>query len=132
MILHRSPSKMLLHGYGGFLKSSSSPDRSRSPEDIFIKEERDIYIKEERSESTDDNDDADCVPLDLSVNGGGRLSPSLRDSGTESDDSGGRCSPGDGECKPYKKPKKSFEKRYCKSCMYLREMFYLKENLFKC
>ncbi|XP_031333759.1 ecdysone-induced protein 74EF-like [Photinus pyralis] len=56
----------------------------------------------------DNNADNDCVPLDLSVNSG-RLSPGLRDSGTESDDSGGRCSPEGGDCKAYKK---SLIKRY--------------------
>lgn len=65
-----------------------------------IKQEPDIVVKEE----------FDCVPLDLSVNSG-RLSPGMRDSGTESDDSGGRCSPEGGDCKAYKK---SLMKRYCK------------------
>lgn len=54
--------------------------------------------------------DYDCVPLDLSVKVG-RLSPGLRDSGTESDDSGDRCTPEGGDCKPYKK---NLMKRYCK------------------
>lgn len=75
----------------------SSPARSRSVD--TVKEEKD---------ST--NNDYDCVPLDLSVNAG-RLSPGLRDSGTESDDSGGRCTPEGGDCKAYKK---SLMKRYCK------------------
>lgn len=67
-----------------------------------------IVIKEEKADSTDN--DYDCVPLDLSVNAG-RFSPGIRDSGTESDDSGGRCSPEGADCKAYKK---SLMKRYCK------------------
>lgn len=74
---------------------ASSPARSRSVD----------TVKDEK-----DSNDYDCVPLDLSVNAG-RLSPGLRDSGTESDDSGGRCTPEGGDCKAYKK---SLMKRYCK------------------
>lgn len=71
-----------------------------------------IKIKMEDDSNDDEND---CVPLDLSVHGG-RLSPGLRDSGTESDDSGGRCSPEGRDCKAYKK---SLMKRYCKSTVHL-------------
>lgn len=81
---------------------SSPRSRSRSPE---IKSEP----GEIKTEQRDDVDD--CMPLDLSVHGG-RLSPGTRDSGTESDDSGGRCSPEGADCKAYKK---SLMKRYCKS-----------------
>lgn len=88
---------MLLPGYTTV--GPSSPTRSKTPESPKIK-------REERDNTTDN----DCVPLDLSVNGG-RLSPGLRDSGTESDDSGGRCTPEGGDCKAYKK---SLMRRYCK------------------
>lgn len=97
---------MLLQGYTGGL----SPSRTRSPELILI--------KEERPDSIDNNStttDYECVPLDLSVHGG-RYSPAIRDSGTESDDSGGRCSPENPDCKAYKK---SLMKRYCKSINHL-------------
>lgn len=65
---------------------------------------RSPVIKEERPDSPD----LDCVPLDLSVH---RSSSRLShlDSGTESDDSTGRCSPEN--AKAYKK---SLIKRYCK------------------
>lgn len=86
---------MLLQGYGS---GATSPTRSRSVD----------TVKDEEKESSADYDN--CVPLDLSVNAG-RLSPGLRDSGTESDDSGGRCTPEGGDCKAYKK---SLMKRYCK------------------
>lgn len=88
---------MLLQGY----TSLNSP-RTKSPGDL-------VHIKEEKADSTDNND-YECVPLDLSVNGG-RYSPGIRDSGTESDDSGGRCTPEGGDCKAYKK---NLIKRYCK------------------
>lgn len=84
----------------GFAMANCSP---RSP--VFVK----VEPREESSQ--DDPMENDCVPLDLSVNSG-RLSPGVRDSGTESDDSGGRCSPEGGDCKAYKK---SLMKRYCKS-----------------
>lgn len=84
---------MLLQGYGS---GATSPTRSRSVD----------TVKDEKEPAEFDN----CVPLDLSVNAG-RLSPGLRDSGTESDDSGGRCTPEGGDCKAYKK---SLMKRYCK------------------
>ncbi|XP_017770235.1 PREDICTED: ecdysone-induced protein 74EF-like [Nicrophorus vespilloides] len=87
------------------LQSMIAPvSRSRTPESI----------KEEKPDIKQETDsDSDCVPLDLSVNGG-RLSPGLRDrdSGTESDDSGGRCSPEGLDCKAYKK---SLMKRYYSS-----------------
>lgn len=86
---------MLLQGCSG--GCPPSPTRSKSTD--TIKDEKDSLV------------DYDCVPLDLSVNAG-RLSPGLRDSGTESDDSGGRCSPEGPDCKAYKK---SLMKRYCKS-----------------
>lgn len=84
---------MLLQGYGS---AATSPARSRSVD----------TVKDEKETAEFDN----CVPLDLSVNSG-RLSPGLRDSGTESDDSGGRSTPEGGDCKAYKK---SLMKRYCK------------------
>lgn len=65
-------------------------------------------VKDEKDSISEDCNE--CMPLDLSVNAG-RLSPGLRDSGTESDDSGGRCTPEGGDCKAYKK---SLMKRYCK------------------
>lgn len=68
----------------------------------------DYKEEDDRSECSRTDTDYDCVPLDLSVN---RLSPLReRDSGTESDDSGGRCSPEGRDCKAYKK---SLMKRYC-------------------
>ncbi|KAF2893425.1 hypothetical protein ILUMI_12746 [Ignelater luminosus] len=97
-IQHLETRTMLLPGYTTV--GPSSPTRSKTPESPKIK-------REERDNTTDN----DCVPLDLSVNGG-RLSPGLRDSGTESDDSGGRCSPEGGDCKAYKK---SLMRRYCET-----------------
>lgn len=94
-IPHLETRTMLLPGYA----ASSSPSRSRTPDSP----------RGNRPE-IDNSVDNDCVPLDLSVNSG-RLSPGLRDSGTESDDSGGRLSPEGGDCKAYKK---SLMKRYCK------------------
>lgn len=89
---------------------TSSPPRSRSP-DMHIKEE-DIKSERDSEDCGMDTEYNDCVPLDLSVN---RLSPGIRererDSGTESDDSGGRCTPEGVDCKAYKK---SLMKRYCK------------------
>lgn len=90
---------MLLPGYTNI--GPISPARSNSPVSPTIK----IKIVEKNNAI-----DNDCLPLDLSVNAG-RISPGLRDSGTESDDSGGRCSPEGGDCKAYKK---SLMKRYCK------------------
>lgn len=86
---------MLLQSITTTTPGSASPARSRSVD----------TVKEEK-----DSNDFECMPLDLSVNAG-RLSPGLRDSGTESDDSGGRCTPEGGDCKAYKK---SLMKRYCK------------------
>lgn len=79
---------------------------SRSP--VSVKEEP----VEEPEKDSAENDCVQCVPLDLSLSSG-RVSPGVRDSGTESDDSGGRCSPEGADCKAYKK---SLMKRYCKSC----------------
>lgn len=66
----------------------------------------------------------ECMPLDLSVH---RLGS--RDSGTDSDDSGGRCSPEGADCKAYKK---SLIKRYCKSrylCLLHLEFNIIYQNL---
>lgn len=103
---------MLLQGY----TSLSSP-RTKSPGEFVV-------IKEEKADSTDN--DYECVPLDLSVNGG-RYSPGIRDSGTESDDSGGRCTPEGADCKAYKK---SLMKRYCKFIIPLYFFFTKRENEF--
>lgn len=97
----------------GQTKIESSDIEMRSPHHYRQQREKSVdsvMVKEERPDSTEDIDD--CVPLDLSVHGGasGRLSPGVRDSGTDSDDSGGRCSPEN--AKAYKK---SLIKRYCKS-----------------
>lgn len=101
MILQQNQCKLERMPSPGLTVISSPRSRSRSlsPE---IKVED---LKEELDE---------CVPLDLSVHGG-RLSPATRDSGTESDDSGGRCSPEGADCKAYKK---SLMKRYCKFYVY--------------
>lgn len=97
-----------------YTSGSASPPRSRTPDDEHRSYKDSGSSTEECSAAMDT--DYDCVPLDLSVNGG-RLSPGLRerDSGTESDDSGGRCTPEGGDCKAYKK---SLMKRYCK-CLHL-------------
>lgn len=108
-------SVMLLPGFPAAAAPMTAPGptspRSRSPPAVAMA--KSVVCKTEPVICKAEPADSDCVPLDLSVNGG-RLSPGLRDSrdsGTESDDSGGRCTPEGGDCTAYKK---SLMKRYCK------------------
>lgn len=106
------------------LQHQIKAERILSPNNFMvISSSRSPSIKDEPVEMKEEYEPSD-LPLDLSVHSG-RLSPGMRDSGTESDDSGGRCTPEGGDCKAYKK---NLMKRYCKlpnSFVYLRRLPFL-------